>query len=1822
MLSPRRFVPWVVDQMYSGLESLESHRLIATLLLLSGIPKFLFSPTFVPNGDAHLIPLLHALLPALDVNDPNKSLEAMNVLMEVTQTVTFVDCSNAIPDDASAEEQEAMEATCQIESWLDAFLDTMFELVENMSGLSTPAGWRNASLSFDAMLQGAFMQLSPELANRAVDKTATWLLTRAVNRSNGSIKAVARSAAICNPKRMLDKVLPTLTEKLLDLCAHEATIDEAKREVMGRMTLLVSYLDVWRSIITQLDPAVMEHKDSIMAVFRAVLRLRGQGAVQRAADTLGVLLERLTLPWMPDRSAVTVDDRQGKTDIDPVTMFRRRFYSGMSEDEVTESIFTYKFLKPLVDGTLDPRWRKPTAETRAFAEELVAAFYDDAVAFLRECTTKTSKEAAATVDRDMLRTALSIVECVADTPTVVWPFTADKFDAQEGGIPGAPFKTQPPRHWVEPTCERAHERRGELIEVLTALVPWAMEHRASDVKVLKACVICAQVTLVPSTRAQSRIAGAVGHVGETSTALSRAYLMGMLEELDAARYDMDLVVQPLLATDVPLVQAIVETLRSPLPDVRFVAEHVLLQISDLCWNRGVPLIFDMLLELWDQVRTDPVDDAKHALMGVLALLSTPTMSGWTAQDSGRLLRVYRLLRQCTHFEDQELYDQLNAFAATQCSNLPGFPWPVPHSPSCLQAAHRLPTTARRQNNDKTSKSEAAETEQQQQQEGAGEGRMDTAQDEGGASASGVDAYGRPRRRQSIVQWRREQSHSTQEVMLLALDALKAPDLTWKHKLWFASVAGFLASATETLHPEVVGFLFRNLVSDEPALREGCQVAMVRVLQALKTPVAKVDVRVTQDGDVVEVNGPYCWRRVASIDQPFRGDLADLQQRDQDPSCGGGTGGDGGGGGDGGDGAGNTTPAHQDQQQQQQSSSWSYKHQHFGYRKDTRVVCPKIDPATMQVQDIGEDEVYFDKPFWGWYAWPSVVRTYAPEKYQSFDHFIGRHPAPTEKDTRVGEDGAPVSPCMDVEHMLAASRAVIELELQDPAFLHRLIGFLKEDTFTSLRRVSHLFKGLFRNYGYALVPLVLPDVATLCQSTLRQDHRAAAGVLLGLLRGSKHWPRADKVKMRAEVEPLLEGTLLTMPASVMRAWTALVQLTVCEHDPRRSAWLMNLLLRKYFEPDPTRTALQKNVLGSALSAVLGELSWRARHISRLVMEKAAADVPHAYGLVRQTAVGLIVCGYTALVPTKNPLCTTEATTVTAAAGGVKGGAQGKEASEGGVEDQASSAKGDQADAETEAEIDADEEAQFLAAFTASLMAPLRAAVETTPTTPAAHLGEGKFDVLSEIGVPGEKRAVEAANARGDMATKRAALIAMDTEADGGVADSDAVAVDTRAHRHHRFHHGGPREQHTHRPRPHPHPSSGQPVSPPPGTGEGGEGVVLSVPENVSFEEFQQLMQQQLAQLKIPSDQAQQMMRQMHEQVTRLHHQQQQQQQQQQGLSSPSPPPSSVPQRLRPPPTLVQQQQQQQQGGGASGMSTTTASAAASGGGSRSISPASGGGGDDTLPEDEKRRLKAVCHLIGHASRFSSQQEIMVLFLEHAEVLLDLLERVSDKDLSRSCKVSLRRMVAHSTVESGRRLCNYLQVGACTWHTKALVLSLLTTVARNTFPHVDPCVTETTMSHLEDPQVEVQQAASQCVTLLTRMGVLRGIPSLLQEFMSRAEAKVRRVKRAPVVSSTPLGPEHQPLSAEEKATLRRKHSGVLGVSALINAHPYDMPSWMPKALLLLAAHTTDVNPIKSTANKALTQFWKTHKEAWHEMKNQLTAEEQTTLQDVLISPSYYA
>ncbi|KAL9538165.1 hypothetical protein MBANPS3_011145 [Mucor bainieri] len=153
-------------------------------------------------------------------------------------------------------------------------------------------------------------------------------------------------------------------------------------------------------------------------------------------------------------------------------------------------------------------------------------------------------------------------------------------------------------------------------------------------------------------------------------------------------------------------------------------------------------------------------------------------------------------------------------------------------------------------------------------------------------------------------------------------------------------------------------------------------------------------------------------------------------------------------------------------------------------------------------------------------------------------------------------------------------------------------------------------------------------------------------------------------------------------------------------------------------------------------------------------------------------------------------------------------------------------------------------------------------------------------------------------------------------------------------------------------------------------------------------------------------------------------------------------------------------------------------------------------------------------------------------------------------------------------------------------------------------------------LLDSQIEVRQLASVTLGGLVRCSQRDAIQTLLTEFTAKIQVKIPKRKRDKVT-----GRNVEPEGFAE--AVLHKHAGVLGISSLINAFPYEVPEWMPVILCQLADCISDpAAEIQATIRKTFSDFRRTHSDTWHEDMLKFDQDQLSVLNDMLISPSYYA
>uniref|UniRef100_A0A673LWV1 Proteasome activator complex subunit 4A-like n=1 Tax=Sinocyclocheilus rhinocerous TaxID=307959 RepID=A0A673LWV1_9TELE len=181
--------------------------------------------------------------------------------------------------------------------------------------------------------------------------------------------------------------------------------------------------------------------------------------------------------------------------------------------------------------------------------------------------------------------------------------------------------------------------------------------------------------------------------------------------------------------------------------------------------------------------------------------------------------------------------------------------------------------------------------------------------------------------------------------------------------------------------------------------------------------------------------------------------------------------------------------------------------------------------------------FIEKTHWGYSTWPRKLLLYAPLEEQ-----------PKQGKTR---------------EEMNESEQIIYNHFSDQQFIDQFIQYLSledrkgKDKFSSRRFC--LFKGLFRNFDDAFLPLLKPHMERLVADSHESTQRCVAEIISGLIRGSKHWSYSKVEKLWALLCLLLRKALSNITIETYADWGTCIA-TACEsRDPRKLHWLFEMLM---------------------------------------------------------------------------------------------------------------------------------------------------------------------------------------------------------------------------------------------------------------------------------------------------------------------------------------------------------------------------------------------------------------------------------------------------------------------------------------------------------------------------------------------------------------------------------------------------------------------------------------------------------------------------------------
>jgi len=264
-------------------------------------------------------------------------------------------------------------------------------------------------------------------------------------------------------------------------------------------------------------------------------------------------------------------------------------------------------------------------------------------------------------------------------------------------------------------------------------------------------------------------------------------------------------------------------------------------------------------------------------------------------------------------------------------------------------------------------------------------------------------------------------------------------------------------------------------------------------------------------------------------------------------------------------------------------------------------------------------------------------------------------------------------------------------------------------------------------------------------------------------------------------------------------------------------------------------------------------------------------------------------------------------------------------------------------------------------------------------------------------------------------------------------------------------------------------------------------------------------------------------------------------------------------------------------------------------------------------------QTMTNTLGSAFRSGCANSLLSYSLGLIPILFSLADH-PDLDVSREAKQSLSYLV-QSTIPPlyVSSLVNVFLdlLKKESWHTRLTTLPFLQVLLyRNIFliqPEEERVLISRLVTLLSDPQLEVRQLAA-----TTFSGVL--------EFLGEADC-AQLQKTFEKMANTPIPKPSKSsgsfLGSTSTNDQLTRHAGVLGLSAIVLSHPYDLPPFLPALLVKLAGHVSDPNPIKSTVKSTFLEFWRTHQDQWDQMFKERFEENQLTLlTELLVSPSYFA
>lgn len=223
--------------------------------------------------------------------------------------------------------------------------------------------------------------------------------------------------------------------------------------------------------------------------------------------------------------------------------------------------------------------------------------------------------------------------------------------------------------------------------------------------------------------------------------------------------------------------------------------------------------------------------------------------------------------------------------------------------------------------------------------------------------------------------------------------------------------------------------------------------------------------------------------------------------------------------------------------------------------------------------------FIHKPHVGYYTWPIKIEMYAPTSQQPSLNPDTRELTDYEKE--------------------------VDLFFSDLQNIEKLIRFYSLETKKDKDKFSYyryrLFKNLFRNHGIVFFKNLLPHLYKLVKDKQESNHKCAAEIIAGIIKGSKHWPFNMVCEMWDSLLPVIKLALINMTPETLADWVLCFSTAQQHRDPNRQHWLLECLMEEICVGESESSFIESGRL-FILQTALAKQPWRVLELLQRLLKR--------------------------------------------------------------------------------------------------------------------------------------------------------------------------------------------------------------------------------------------------------------------------------------------------------------------------------------------------------------------------------------------------------------------------------------------------------------------------------------------------------------------------------------------------------------------------------------------------------------------------------------------